>query len=304
MQARAEGDGPETVGQAVRRVTRGLRETGIAEADIEARRFCEAVTGHTPSTLFLHAEDALSGQQSERLDALMAERCSGKPVGRILGVREFYGLPLQLRPETLEPRPDTEVLVDAILAELPIGGSKDGVVLDLGCGTGAIGLAILSQRPDLHCVAVDLAPEAAACAEANADRLGLGTRFAAMAGSWGEALSGSFDAIISNPPYVSAGELADLPTEVRAHDPMLALDGGSDGLDAYRAIISDLDRLLAPDGVVALETGWTQHDQISRLANAAGFDVARRIRDLAGRDRGLVLRRKSSAAASQQRAVE
>jgi release factor glutamine methyltransferase len=293
MQDQHKCSEPENVGQAVRRTLRVLQDAGIGEANIEAKRLCEAVTGHTPSTLFLHADDKLTAEQMTHLDGLVMARVSGKPVGRILGEREFYGLPLRLVTETLEPRPDTEVLVDAAFAELRVRENRERVILDLGCGTGAIGLAILSQRSDVRCVAVDVAPEAAACARANAEALGLGARFAAVAASWGDTLIGSFDAIVSNPPYISVEELDALPQEVRAHDPLLALDGGADGLDAYRAILSDIERLLAPGGFAALETGATQHDQISRIAEAEGFVVTRSVADLAGNDRVVILQRKS-----------
>lgn len=295
---------PEALGAAVRRVSRLLRQAGVADAEIDARRCCEAVTGHTPSTLFLHEEQMLSPDQVVRLDGMIAARLGGKPVGRILNEREFYGLPLRLVPETLEPRVDTEVLVDAVLARLPVKLPAPSAILDLGCGSGAVGLAILSQRPDVHCIAVDLSPNAAACASANAQALGLGARFAAMAGSWGMALSGRFDAIVSNPPYIEKDALAHLPREVREHDPVLALDGGADGLDAYRSIFSDADRLLKSGGFLALETGADQHAAIAGLAQGAGLDLEHRLADLSGRDRVVVLRRSLGALPSGCDAVE
>jgi release factor glutamine methyltransferase len=280
-----------TVGDAVRAVNRSLRSAGIVEADIEARRLMEAVTGHTPSTLFLHADDVLSPEQSEALDALVRQRVAGVPVARLLGEREFYGLALRLVPEALDPRPDTEVLVDAALEALP-GYSEDQSlrILDLGCGSGAIGLALLSQRPDLKCWAVDRSAAAAACAQTNASRLGFGARYMAHCGDWAAAIGGTFDAVLSNPPYIRRGDLAHLPAIVRDHDPALALDGGPDGLDAYRAILRDAERVLSPGGFVAFETGWDQQQPVARIGMDFGFDVTGRRQDLAGRDRGLVLR--------------
>ncbi|MEM8878628.1 MAG: peptide chain release factor N(5)-glutamine methyltransferase [Pseudomonadota bacterium] len=243
----------ETLGEAVRRATRLLRQAGIGEADTDARRCCEAVTGYTPSTLFLHETQSLTPQQSAKLDAMVASRIEGTPVGRILNEREFYGLPFRLVPETLEPRIDTEVLVDTVLDVLPTKPASPPIILDLGCGSGAVGLAILSHRSDVMCVAVDISPNAAACAKANAEMLGVGERFFVVAGSWGAALAVRFDAVISNPPYIPNGDLECLPIEVREHDPILALDGGADGLDAYRSIIADGDRLLAPRGFDATQ---------------------------------------------------
>jgi release factor glutamine methyltransferase len=280
-----------TIADAVRNTRRALDEAGIAEADIESRRLVEAVTGHTASTLFLHADDRLDAAQSETLASLVDQRCAGVPVARILGEREFYGLPLKLVSETLDPRPDTETLVDAVLGALPAPEASRALrILDLGCGSGAIGLALVAQRPDVQCWAVDRSEASARCALNNSKQLGLADRYAASVSDWGAAIEALFDVVVSNPPYIRRGDIANLPEAVRDHDPELALDGGRDGLDAYRTILGDVSRLLKRGGFVAFETGWDQHQALREISAAQGFEVSAARQDMAGRDRVLILR--------------
>jgi len=221
----------------------------------------------------------------DRLDDLARRRLAGDPVARILGEGEFYGLDFGLNEATLVPRPETELLVDLALAA--IGNRPNPTVLDLGTGTGCIPIAILANAPWARAVAVDLAPDALRAANANAARHAVLDRLDLLEGSWFDPLPAGqkFDLIVSNPPYIETAEIAALAPEVSAFDPRLALDGGGDGLDAYRTIaMSALDRL-QPGGVLLLEIGSLQAKTVTRLLEAAGFARIWCHKDLAGLDR-------------------
>jgi len=208
-----------------------------------------------------------------------------------LGVREFWGLQLVLSPDTLDPRPETETLVEAVLARLPQRDRRYRF-LDLGTGSGCLLLALLSEFPAASGVGVDRAPGAIATARDNARRLGLGPRAQFAVGDWGRDIAERFDAIVSNPPYIESNTLADLPPEVRDFDPLLALDGGADGLAAYRAIVADLPRLLGPGGIFACEIGQGQENAVAGIINAGGLVVDTILADLAGIPRCVVARLK------------
>ncbi|MEJ0013855.1 MAG: peptide chain release factor N(5)-glutamine methyltransferase [Bauldia sp.] len=219
---------------------------------------------------------------------LAARRARGEPIARILGEKEFYGLTFGLSPATLVPRPDTETLVDAVLDF--VDPASAATILDLGTGSGAILLSLLSQLPRATGVGVDIAADALETATANAHRLKLETRASFAVGSWAERLTTRFDVVVSNPPYIAHGEISGLPVDVRDFDPHIALDGGDDGLDAYRAILSDLDRMLAKGGAAFLEVGFGQAEAVGALAALRGFAITLR-RDLAGVDRVAILER-------------
>jgi release factor glutamine methyltransferase len=220
--------------------------------------------------------------------ALARRRGTGEPVARILCEKEFYGLPFRLAAETLVPRPDTETLVDAVVAD----HRRDVAItiLDLGTGSGAILIALLRELPRATGVGIDKAENAVATARGNAERNGVGERARFAQGDWAAGLSGPFDVVVSNPPYIPSGEIPSLPVEVRNHDPHLALDGGDDGLDTIRTILSDLDRVLAANGRAYVEIGFGQAAEVSHIAQTVGFAAAFR-QDLAGIDRVAVLRR-------------
>jgi release factor glutamine methyltransferase len=223
-------------------------------------------------------------------DALMAalalaeRRRAGEPVGRIIGEREFWGLPFRLAPATLEPRPDTETVVSAALAAFAARRGEALTVLDLGTGTGAILLALLSELPRASGVGVDQELAAAATARLNARRLGLAERASFLVGNWADAVAGGFDLVVSNPPYIASQEIDSLPLEVRGFDPHISLDGGKDGLDSYRAIIPDLERIVKRDGRAFLEVGAGQLEMVRELAAGQGF-AAKGHCDLAGTGR-------------------
>jgi release factor glutamine methyltransferase len=213
--------------------------------------------------------------------ALAERRRAGEPVGRIIGEREFWGLPFSLTPATLEPRPDTETVVSAALAAFAARRDEALTILDLGTGTGAILLALLSELPRASGHGVDRDFGAAATARLNAGRLGLADRATFLVGNWADAVAGGFDLVVSNPPYIPSQEIDSLALEVRGFDPHIALDGGKDGLNGYHAIIPDLERIVKRDGRAFLEVGAGQLEMVRELAVGQGF-AAKGHRDLAG----------------------
>ena len=218
----------------------------------------------------------------------MDRRLQHEPVFRILGEREFHGLVLGLNDATLEPRDDTECLIEAVLARL---ADRHGQwrFLDLGTGTGAIALALLCELPNAAAVAVDSASRALLQARENATANNLDKRATFVESDWFAAVEGSFDFIVSNPPYISSADMLQLDPEVQRYDPPLALDGGEDGLDAYRQILSKAREHLRPGGFLALEIGHDQADQIQILAQGSAWQNISCVKDLAGRDRVLLM---------------
>lgn len=211
-------------------------------------------------------------------------RMTGEPVQRVIGEAAFFGLDFILSPSTLVPRPDTETLVEAALAGLE--GVDAPILADLGVGSGAILVALLHARVDATGVASDVSEEALATARANADRHGVSERALFVLGSYASMLApGVFDAIVSNPPYIERAEIDGLDAEVRLHDPMAALDGGIDGLDAYRVIVEEARSALRPGGLLAVEIGHAQGADVVGLFERAGFRDLEILPDLAGRDR-------------------
>ncbi len=219
----------------------------------------------------------------------MARRLAREPLAFILGRREFWGLPFAVSPATLVPRPDSEALIEAAIAAFP-DRSRVGSVLDLGTGTGCLLLAALTEFPAAHGVGIDLLPAAATLARRNAAMLGLRNRCAFMSGDWASAVAGRFDLILSNPPYIASGTIGHLMPEVALYEPGTALDGGVDGLSAYRAITPELRRLLAAEGAAVLEVGNDQAAAVARLGRQAGLDAVAVHADLSGAARALVLR--------------
>ncbi|MBV9748228.1 MAG: peptide chain release factor N(5)-glutamine methyltransferase [Acetobacteraceae bacterium] len=222
-----------------------------------------------------------------RYDALLARRAAREPLAYIVGSQEFWSLPFQVSPATLIPRADSEAVVEAALTAL--APDSPGPILDLGTGTGCLLLAVLHERRRAWGVGVDLAPDAAQLAARNARALGLADRVAFLAGDWDSAVAGRFAVILSNPPYVTLDELAGLQPEVGVWEPRRALDGGADGLAAYRRILARIPLLLAPSGSAVLEVGAGQADPVAALAAQAGLRLAGRQADLSGTIRALRL---------------
>jgi release factor glutamine methyltransferase len=231
------------------------------------------------------AARSVTAAEAARLEDFARRRLRGEPVARILGTREFWGLPLQLSAATLVPRPDTETVVELALEMLQAARPRLRPlrIADIGTGSGAILLALLSELPEACGIGTDISLAALWTARANAARLGLAVRAAFVACDYAAALAGSFDLMVSNPPYIRSAEIADLATEVRDHDPRRALDGGIDGLDAYRALIPQAARLLKPGGALVVEAGLGQSGDIGGLMTAAGLTLQQPAKaDLAG----------------------
>lgn len=276
-----------TAGAAARSVTERLMAAGIDTARLDARMLVAEALEVEPNTVFTHPEMPLSAEQAACIEALAARRAAREPMSHILGRRGFWTLTLKVTADTLDPRPDTETVVQAVLDRLA-DRSKPYRLLDFGTGTGAILLALLSELPNATGTGVDRSAAALAVARHNAESLGLADRAAFAQGDWGSGLHGLFDAIVSNPPYIPDQEIAGLEPEVAEFEPRLALAGGADGLDCYRALAPDIARLLALGGIAALEVGQGQDGPVSVLLEAAGLTVQEVRADLGGIGRCVV----------------
>ncbi len=265
-----------------------LHQAEIPRAMAEARALLAQATAETASFLFAHPERVLTERERAEADAVLSARVAGKPLGRILGVREFWSLAFRLSADTLEPRPDTETIVQAALDLAP---SESPRILDLGTGTGCILLSLLHEMPDATGIGADRSIGAITTARANAEALGLQSRAEFLVSDWGQALpQASADLIVSNPPYV-ATDVGPRPDKATAgHDPDLALYAGPDGLNAYRALLPDIPRLLAPCGIAVLEIGIGQADQVRGIGEQAGLEWLEVRPDLADIPRAVIFR--------------
>ncbi|MBB3935958.1 peptide chain release factor N(5)-glutamine methyltransferase [Aureimonas phyllosphaerae] len=270
-----------------------LRAAGLESADLDARLLVAAALELDAAGLILRAGDRVDAGAAARLETMAARRLGFEPVHRILGYRAFGEHEFALSPDTLEPRPDTEALVD--LASEVLARRGDGPLLfaDVGTGTGAIAVCLLSRLPHSRGIAIDLAEGALAMARANAEAAGVADRFWPLRADYLSALRPPLDAVVSNPPYIPTADLDGLDPGVRRFDPALALDGGADGLDAYRRIVEEAARLLPAGGDLLLEIGRGQEHDVARLAEAAGFVSMAWRSDLAGIVRALWFRRDS-----------
>jgi release factor glutamine methyltransferase len=281
---------PETVGSTLGAVSAALLEAGFDEPRRRARRLVAAALDVPMSEVFAHLDRMITEDDADRIARVLRRVIAHEPLSRILGVREFWGLDFALSSETLDPRPESETIVEAVIARLP---ERDRAchILDLGTGSGCLLLALLSEFQAASGIGVDLVFGAAAAARRNAARLGLGDRAGFVVGDWAAALASCFDVVVANPPYIASTAIACLPREVRDFDPHRALDGGSDGLDAYRAISAGLPRLLASGGIFAGEIGQGQDRAVAGLITARGLAIDAIIPDLAGIPRCVVARR-------------
>ncbi|RXT43183.1 protein-(glutamine-N5) methyltransferase, release factor-specific [Bosea sp. Tri-44] len=256
-----------------------LKRAGIADFTFEARILIEDLVGD---------HDPLDEAATARLKAALARRLAGEPLWRIIGAREFWGLNFALSAGTLEPRPDSETLIEAALSHLAARRHEPLRMLDLGTGTGCLLIATLREFPQATGLGIDLSPDAVATATGNAARNGVSKRAAFRQGEWTDGVEERFDLILSNPPYIASGEIAELDRNVREHDPLLALDGGPDGLTAYRALAAALPGHLNPGGHAILEIGAGQEAAVVALMEQAGLRHLHSHRDLGGHIRGLV----------------
>ena len=274
-----------SIESARRTLAAQLKSAGDDEAELDARILLGAALNLDLTGIIAQASRKLTPAEAALLAQYARRRIAGEPVARILGQKEFWGLPLQLSPATLVPRPDTETVVELALQLLRAGGELDRSlrIADLGTGSGAILLALLSELPAAKGFGTDISEEALQTAAANAARAGLSDRATFIACDYASGLAGQFDLIVSNPPYIRSSDIAGLAAEVANHDPLAALDGGADGLDAYRTLIPQAARLLAPGALLVVEAGQGQSGLIEALMTAAGLTAATAPKaDLAG----------------------
>lgn len=278
---------PDHLASLLAAATARLKAAGSDTPTLDARLLLQAAAGLTREDLILGPDRQPTPAQRACFESFIARREAHEPVSRILGEREFYGRAFRVTPDTLDPRPDTETIIEAALPLM----AKGARLLDLGTGTGAIAITLLAERPDASGIATDLSPAALAVARENAARLGVADRLTLVEGNWFAPVAGTFDIVLSNPPYIPSGDIASLSPDVRHFDPALALSGGTDGLAPYRIIASGAAAHLAAGGHVLVEIGAGQADDIEAIFAAAGFRRAGRHRDLGGHDRGLAFNR-------------
>jgi release factor glutamine methyltransferase len=278
-----------TAAEAVRLVAQSFKLANIEDAPVDARILVGHALRLDRAQLISHSDRVLEAREVAVISALAARRLDHEPVARILGRREFWDLTLEVSPDVLVPRPETETVVEAALDFIARGGLRREKlrILDIGTGTGALVLALLQELPNATGVGTDISAAALAVARGNAERNGLTARCTFVACNIAEGVTGPFDIVVSNPPYIPHGDIAQLAPEVRDYDPPLALDGGADGLDAYRAIAREARRLLAPGGRLFVELGIGQEPAVRRLFTEAGLTVNAARPDLAGIPRSL-----------------
>lgn len=286
----------DTIDSLLSEVRSALRAADFDDPAQEARILVGGLADLTAAGLMSRGRDVVPPDVAASIRAAIARRLAREPLHRILGARAFFGLTLSLSPGTLEPRPDTETLVEAMLPHVRAVVARFGRcrILDLGTGTGAICLALLDAVPEATGVGVDLSADALATAAGNADRHGLSGRFATVLSNWFENVEDRYDIIVSNPPYIRSSVIPTLEPEVRLHDPALALDGGDDGLEAYRVIARDAAAFLEQEGLIGLEIGFDQRISVAEIFEAQGFVSFDFLRDLSGNDRVLVFDRGQS----------
>jgi release factor glutamine methyltransferase len=277
-----------TVTEARRALTDAFRRAGLDSPELDARLLIGHALGLDHTGLVIEANRSLGGDEAATLIAIAARRIEREPVARIVGNKEFWGLALRISKSTLVPRPETETVVEAALAAIDEGGPRSRAlcIADLGTGSGALLVALLTELPNATGIATDISADALVTARDNARNLGLHPRAHFVACDFGAALARSFDLVVSNPPYIMSGDIAELAPEVR-HDPRRALDGGADGLAAYRTIAGQAAGLLKPEGHLVVELGMGQEASVAALFRAAGFATRPTHADLAGIPRAL-----------------
>jgi release factor glutamine methyltransferase len=291
MNAQPLALGP-TVGAARRALAAALRTGGFETPDLDARLIVGHALGLDHTAIVAADRQPLSEADTRTIAALAARRLTHEPVARLRGSKEFWSLAFRVTPDVLVPRPETETVVEAALGA--IGRKRNDMlrIADLGTGSGALLVALLSELPHATGVATDISTAALAVARDNARTHGTVSRAHFVACDYGAALGSGLDVIVANPPYIRTADIAELPAEVRGHDPHLALDGGDDGLEAYRVLAADASRLLRSDGIIVVECGIGQADAVTALFLDAGLGVTQPARvDLAGISRAVIANR-------------
>ncbi|WP_455479567.1 peptide chain release factor N(5)-glutamine methyltransferase [Bartonella sp. B23] len=267
-----------------------LHIQGVSEANLDAKILVEWITNTNAYDRICQPDMRLSSKQITQLEKAVQRRISGEPVYRIIGKREFYGISLALSQDTLEPRPDTETLVDLVLPLLQKHAEKSEKItlLDMGTGSGAIAIAILKQIPQSYAVAVDISENALKTATKNAENVEVINRFTPLLSDWFDSVTGQFDLIVSNPPYIPKKDIKNLAKEVRLHDPLRALIGGKDGIHFYRKLAREAANYLKTKGYVAVEIGYSQEKKVCDLFEKNGFQCLEMRKDLSGILRALL----------------
>jgi release factor glutamine methyltransferase len=261
-----------------------LKDAGIDQPSIDARLMLEVAAGVTRTEIVTDPYRELTAEQEATLEDYLTRRARREPVSHIIGRKGFWKILLQVNKNVLTPRPETEVIVDEVLKAFPETMSFS--MLDLGVGSGTILLAVLAERPGAKGLGIDTSDEALAVARDNAASLDLNTRAALMHGDWTAGLGdASFDLVVSNPPYIPTAVIDTLEPEVRDHEPRLALDGGTDGLDAYRLLAPEILRVLKAGGMFAVEIGYDQSQDVEALFREAGAQQVKTVKDLSTHDR-------------------
>jgi release factor glutamine methyltransferase len=278
----------QTIQSILTDMRNAFRAAGLDTPELDARLLVEAALGLDQTDLITKSNQEITKSQENTLEAMTLRRLQREPVSRILGKRAFWKSDFKISPATLDPRPDSETLIEAVLKHT--NKNEPLAILDLGTGTGCLLLSLLQELPQAIGTGVDISAEAISIARENAEYLGLTSRVNFMSTDWNKMSPVPFDIVISNPPYIESVEINSLEPEVRAYDPLTALDGGTDGLDCYRDIARLLPRLLKPDGLAFFEIGATQAEAVKGIAGKNGLSVIQTLTDLAGHDRCLIAR--------------
>ncbi|HEX6957190.1 MAG TPA: peptide chain release factor N(5)-glutamine methyltransferase [Ferrovibrio sp.] len=277
------------IGELLLEATRQLKAAGVDAPRLGAVLLLAEATGLSADRIRIDLDRAVAGEAEAAFRTMLARRLRREPISHILGRREFWGLEFCVTADVLDPRPDSETLIAAVLERIAERSAALRIV-DFGTGSGCLLLALLHELPAAAGLGIDRSAAALAIAEANAARLGLSARARFRQGDWGAGLDGRFDILIANPPYIETAAIDGLEPEVAHHEPRLALDGGADGMAAYRRLIPDLARLAAPNAAVALEVGQGQDVAVAGLLEAAGFGEIAVKADLAGIGRAVLAR--------------
>jgi release factor glutamine methyltransferase len=282
---------PASVAGMRRALVAAFRDAGLDTPELDARVLLGHALGLDHAALMAQSDREIRSEEAERIREFAARRIGREPVARIVGRKEFWSLPFVITPAVLVPRPETETLVEAALGVVDPGPERRLRIADLGTGSGALLLALLHELEGAEGVGTDVSPAALELARENCERLGFSRRAAFVLCDFGAALCGGFDLAVANPPYVAEPEWLRLDPEVRNFDPKLALDGGVDGLAAYRRIAGDARRLLVPGGHIIVELGTGMADAVAAIFIAAGLVIRAARPDLNGVPRALVVRR-------------
>ncbi len=274
------------VNEALTTATKWLTDAGIPNADVDARILLAYAMDYEPSRLMLIGDEEVHPEVFRTFDGYLAAREKFQPVSQIIGGREFWGRWFVVTPDVLDPRPETESLIETALQHGPFQR-----ILDLGTGTGILAVTLTAEWPDARAIAIDISSEAIAIATKNAAAHDVADRVNLIVSNWYDAVAGQFDLIVSNPPYIAAAEMAELSPDVRNWEPFLALTPGGDGLEAYRMIAAALNEFLADDGLALFEIGHTQGADVADIFRAAGFANVTVSQDLGGKDRVVVVKK-------------